>query len=187
MSARADLDRAAAEARAQVDHARAALAASRDASGGGPAKNARQAEEQLHRLRGAVADDVRALRDRLTGLDDGARRGATTAAALGAGALVTLVGSGLAVRRSVRRGLKQREVRQQATAIAKAMAGSVLAPTSSAAVASRSPRGRVGRGALLATLALGAVAGGAALVQQRRSAPVDDADLWLPERDLGPA
>jgi len=184
MSARDDLDRAAAEARAQVSDARAALAASRDASGGGEAKNARQAEEQLHRLRGAVADDVRALRDRLTGLDEGARRGATAAAAIGAGALVTLVGSGLAVRGSVRRGLKQREVRQQATAIARALAGTVAATASPTAAPTRRRRGR---GALLAAIALGAVAGGAALIQQRQNAPVDDADLWLPERDLGPA
>lgn len=183
MSARDDLDRAAAEARAQVADARAALAASRAAGAGGAAKNARQAEQQLHALRGAVADDVRALRDRVGGLDDSARRGAAGAAVAGAATLATLVGSGLAVRGRIRSGLKQRDVRRQATAIARALAGEAL---TTAPTASSPARRRRGRGALLVTLAAGAAVAGAVLAQQRRSAPDDD-DLWLPERDLGAA
>ena len=185
MSARDDLERAASEARAQVGMARDALAASRDARGGGAARNARQAEDQLHALRGAVADDVRALRDRLTGLDASTRRGATTAAVAGAGTLAALVGSGLAVRGKVRRGIAQRGVQKQALAIARAMAGDAFGTGTSMSAAPASRRRR-GRGALFAALAVGAAVAGAAVVQQRR-APVDDEDLWLPERDLGPA
>lgn len=182
MSARDDLTRATEEAKAQVEAARAALAASREARSGGRAKNAREAERQLSALRGAVVDDVRALRGRLGALDPAARRGATTTAVVGAGALATLVGSGLAVRGQVRRRIAQRGVQQQAVAIARALAGSTLD-------APRSPSGRSrrGRGTLITLLAVGAAAAGAAAFQQRRGAPVDDDDLWLPERGPGPA
>jgi hypothetical protein len=185
MSARDDLNRATEEARAQVDAARSALAASRAARSGGPARNPREAERQLHALRGAVSDDVRALRERLTGVDASARRGAATAAVVGAGALASLVGSGLAVRGRVRRTIARRGVQQQAAAIARAM----LTQSSSPDVTPRREGrgGRGGRGALIAVLAVGAAVAGAALLQQQRNAPVDDDDLWLPERDLGPA
>jgi len=187
MSARDDLTRASDEARAQVQAAREALAASRSARAGGSAKNARQAEQQLHALRGAVADDVRALRDRLSSLDPTARRGTVTAAAAGAGGLVALVGSGLAVRSRVRRGLAQRGIQQQALAIARAMVTQTLdAPSPSADRGSRRRGGRRGGGALLTLLAVGATVAGAAIAQQRRSTPVDDDDLWLPERGPGP-
>jgi ATP-dependent exoDNAse (exonuclease V) alpha subunit len=179
MSARDDLARATEEAKAQVDAARAALTASRDARSGGRAKNAREAERQLQALRGAVVDDIRALRGRLGSLDPSARRGATTAAVVGAGALATLVGSGLAVRGRVRRGIAQRGVQQQAFAIARALAGSALD-------APGSPSGRSRRGTLVTLLAVGAAVAGAAALQQRRGAPVDDDDLWLPERGPGP-
>lgn len=185
MSARDDLERAAAEARGQVDAARAALAASRDARGGGTAKDGREAEQQLHALRDAVGDDVRALRDRLVHLDPTVRRGATTAAIAGAGALVALVGSGLAVRSRVRRGIEQRGVERQAIAIARAMAEASLGGGGSDRSSRRSGRRR-GRGALAAALVVGAAVVGAAIVQGRH-APVDDDDLWLPEEDLGPA
>ena len=185
MSARGDLERAAAEARTQVDAARDALAASREARGGGEARNARQAEDQLHALRGAVADDVRALRERLTGIDASTRRGAVTAAVAGAGSLAALVGSGLAVRGRVRRGITQRGVQRQALALARAMAGEALGAATSTVAAPPARRHR-GRAALIATLVVGAAVAGAAVVQQRR-APVDDDGLWLPERDLGPA
>jgi hypothetical protein len=184
MSTRDDLTRAADEARTQVDAAREALAAARDARSGGRARDLRQAEQQLESLRSAVADDVRGLRDRLVSVDPSARRGATIAAAAGAGALAALVGSGLAVRSRVRRASEQRGVQRQALAIARAMVGQQLdaiVPTVTGA-----PGRRRGRGALLGVLAVGAAVAGAALVQQRRDAPVDD-DLWLPERDLGPA
>lgn len=180
MSARSDMDRAAAEARAQVTAAREALAASRAARGGAPARNVRQAEEQLHALRGAVADDVRALRDRLTQLDPSARRGATAALAVGAGTLVALVGSGLAVRSRVRRGIAQRSIEKQAVAIARVLAGDALRTGTRATTAG--PQRRRG-GTALALLAVGAAVAGAALVQRQRVP--DDADLWLPEQELG--
>lgn len=185
MSARDDLERAAAEARAQVGAAREALTASREARGGGEAKDARQAEQQLHALRGAVADDVRALRDRLTSLDASTRRGVATAAVAGAGTLAALVGSGLAVRGRVRRSIARRGVQQQALAIARAIADESLGATTSKG-STPPARRRRGRGALLTALVVGAAVGGAAILQQRR-APADDDDLWLPERDLGPA
>ena len=178
MSTRDDLSRAAEEARTQVEVARQALTASRDARGGS-ARDTRQAEQQLHDLRRAVAGDVHALRDRLTTLDPSARRGAAAAAIAGAGALATLVGTGLTVRSRVRRGLEQRGVQKQALAIARAML-ETTGPSSTA------PRRRRRGGAILSVLAVGAAVAGAVIVQQQRSAPVDDDDLWLPERDLGP-
>lgn len=179
MSGREDLARATAEARAQVRAARDALDASRDAVGGGPAKDARQAEQQLERLRGAVAADLRELRGRMTDLDAGTRRGAALAGLAGAGALAALVGSGLAVRGRVRRGLGRREVERQAQAIAAAMARRTSGGEDG-------PRRR-GRAGLVTALVVGAAVAGAAVVQQRRSAPVDPDDLWIPERRSGPA
>jgi hypothetical protein len=185
MSARDDLTRAADEARAQVREARRALSASRQAHGGGGARNARQAEEQLHALRGAVADDVRALRDRLVALEPSARRGAGVAAAVGAGALATVVGSGLALRSRARRRGAERGAERQARTIAAAMARQALDPGGKAR-GTDMPRRR-GRGGLLAVLVAGAAVAGVAVVQQRRSAPVDPEDLWLPEDAPGPA
>lgn len=179
MSVRDDVARAGDEARAQVSAAKDALAASREARSGGPAKDARQAEQQLHALRGAVADDARALRDRLVGLDPSARRGAAATAAAGAGAVMALVGTGLAARAALRRGAARRSADVQARALAAALARGAFD-----AVQGATSPGRVrrrGRPAL-AALALGAVVAGAVAVQRRRSAPVDDADLWLPEQ-----
>jgi hypothetical protein len=183
MSARDDIARATDEARAQVASARHVLAASREAKGGGAARNAREAERQLHALRGAVVDDLRALRGRVSSTDPSARRGALTVAAAGAGAVATLVGSGLAVRGRIRQGLRQRGVERQAEAIARAMVGRALAPSDTGA----SRGGRRRRGALLTVLVVGAAVAGAAVLQQQRNAPVDDDDLWLPEHDLGPS
>lgn len=191
MSARDDLSRATDEARAQVRAAREALASSRDARTGGVAKDVDQAEQQLAALRDAVAEDLRVLRGRVTGLGDAERRGATIAGIAGAGALATLVGTGLAVRGRVRRVLAQREVQQQARAIASAMArqaadaaADVLAAGTRAGTRAGSRGGRRrGRGALLAALTVGAAVAGAVVVQQRRNAPVDPDDLWLPERE----
>jgi hypothetical protein len=185
MSMRDDVTRAGDEARSQVQAARDALAASRTARGGGPAKNAREAERQLAALRGAVADDVRALRDRVGGLDPAARRGAATVAGASAAAVATLVGSGLALRGSLRRASQQRGLRHQATALALELARQAAGPQDGAGSGARRGR-RTGRRLVGALVVVGAVAG-AAVVAQRRNAPIDDADLWLPEQDLGPA
>jgi hypothetical protein len=181
MSVREDVTRAAEEAREAVESARRALAVSREAKAGSSARSAREAERQLHALRGAVVDDVRALRDRLSASDSSARRGAVTVAAAGAGALVTLVGSGLAVRSRIRRSATQRGVQQQAVAIARAMVDQTLGTPTGKDGARR------GRGALLAVLVVGAAVAGAAVRAQQRTTPVDDDDLWLPERRLGPS
>ncbi len=182
MSARDDLTRATERARAEAQAARDALARSRAAVGGGPAKDVPQAEAQLGALRDAVAGDLRLLRDRLTGMDPAARRTATTATVAGAGALAAVVGAGLLARSGLRRGRGRRDVQRQARALAAALARQQ---------ATDAPRtsGRSGRGAgLLGTaVTLGAAAAGAALLQRRRSAPVDPDDLWLPEREAGPA
>jgi len=179
MSGRDDLARATAEARAQVRAARDALDASRDAVGGDPAKDARQAEQQLERLRGAVASDLRELRGRMTDLDAGTRRGATLAGLAGAGALAALVATGLAVRGRVRRGLGRREAERQARAIAAAMARRTTGGHDGAR-----HRGRAG---LVTALVIGAAVAGAAGVQQRRGAAIDPDDPWIPERPTGPA
>lgn len=178
MSARDDLSRATGEAREQVRAARAALAGSRAERGGGPAKDVAQAEAQLQGLRDAVTDDLRVLRDRVTGMDDRDRRGATLAAVTGAGSLAVLVGTGLAVRGRVRRTLARREVQQQARAIATAMARQAA----DAMASTDAPRSGGRRGGLLSVLAIGAAVTGFVIEQRRRTAPVDPDDLWLPER-----
>lgn len=190
MSARDDLTRATAQARAQVLDARAAVAASRDARSGGPAKNARQAEQQLQALRAAVADDLRGLRSRATGADTSTRRRARTVALTGAGALTALVGAGLATRNAVSGRVDRRSIQRQAAALASALAAqAVVEPTGSA----RSKGGRRdggrrgGRSGLVAVLAVGAAIGAAALLRQRQHALIDPDDLWLPERTAGPA
>lgn len=180
MSARDDLTRATDEARAQVRAARETLARSRDAAGGGPAKDAAQAEAQLGALRDAIATDLRQLRDRATGLDPAARRTATVATVAGAGALAAVVGAGLAARGRMRRTLGRRDVQRQARALAEALARQ---PAADGASGRRSRGG----GVLAAALTLGVAAAGAIAVQRRRTAAVDPDDLWLPERDAGPA
>ncbi len=185
MSTRDDLARAGDEARTQVQAARDALAASREARGGGPARSARDAERQLTALRGAVADDARALRDRIGGLDPAARRGAVTVAGAGLAAAATLVGAGLAVRGSLRRASKERGLRHQATALAVELARQAAVSRGAVPDGARSGRRR-GRTAIGALALVGAAAG-VAVMAQRRSGPIDDADLWLPEQDLGPA
>jgi hypothetical protein len=187
MTAREDIERAADEARAQVRDARAALAASREARGGGAAKDVRQAEAQLLALRDAVAGDARALRDRLAGLDGSARRGVGTIAVAGAGALATLVGGGLMVRGRVRRGVADRGVQRQASAIAAALARELVQPAGAARAPRESGGRRRGRAALIAAVVTGAVVAGRVVAEQRRSAPVDPEDLWLPERGTAPA
>jgi len=185
MSARDDLTRATGEARAQVRSAREALAASRDARSGGTAKDVGEAEQQLAALRDEVATDLRVLRDRVTGLGDAERRGATLASVAGLGTLAALVGTGLAVRGRVRRALSQREVQQQARAIASAMARQAADAAADTVGAGARAGRRRGRGGMLTALTLGAAVAGAFVAQQRRNAPVDPDDLWLPEREPG--
>lgn len=187
MSARDDLTRATDEARAQVRAARDALATARTSRSGGAAKDVAQAEQQLGALRDAVTQDLLVLRDRVSGLGAGERRGATLAAVAGLGTVATVVGTGLALRRSVRRAIGQRDVQRQARAIATAMARQAAdAAASATGTAARAGRRR-GRGGLLTALVVGAAVAGAAAVQQRRTAPVDPDDLWLPEREPGTA
>lgn len=183
MSARDDLTRATGEARAQVRSAREALARSREAAAGGPAKDVAQAEVQLGALREAVATDLRQLRARMSGLDPAARRTATVTTVAGAGALAAVVGVGLAARGQVRRTLGRRDVQRQARALADALARQ---PAADAAPGRRSRGSRGGR-LLAAALTLGAAAAGAVAVQRQRTGPADPDDLWLPERDAGPA
>ena len=190
MSGLDDLNRAAEEARAQVREARDALAASRSARGGGPARNAREAERQLAALREVVADDVRTLRDRVTGKDPAAARALRIAALSTAGAIAGIVGVGVLGRSAVARGSDRRRIERQAIAVARALADQVHvasgAGDSRAGRSSASGSRRRG-GGMLALAVIGAAVAGAVAVQQRRSAPVDPDDLWLPEETLGPA
>jgi len=192
MSGLDDLNRAADEARDQVRAARDALAASRTARGGAPARSAKEAERQLAALRAAVSDDALLLRDRLAGGQDPAASGALRNAVLATAAAVTgVVGLGLLGRGAVRRGAERRSLQRQAVSLARVFAQQGLTSTSpgsrprSDASTAPASRGR-GGGILLLALA-GAAAAGAVLVQQQRGAPVDPDDLWLPERSPGPA
>jgi hypothetical protein len=178
MSVRDEFDAAADEARAKVEEAKAALAASRAAVSGGPARSASQAEQQLERLRASLGRDIRTLRERTASFDPLApgplRRGMLGVAA-GAASLVVV---GIAASAAGSRHQRRREAERQASAIARALLRAQA--TQQAPAAGRSAR-RSGR--RLAVLVAGAaVAAGAGLIAQRRNAPVDDADLWLPER-----
>jgi hypothetical protein len=185
MSALDDLNRAAEDARAQVQEARAALAASRDARAGGPARNAREAERQLHALRAAVTDDARILRDRLTGQDPTAARALRVAALSTTGAIAGVAGAVLLGRRTLGRSTERRRVERQALALAQVLASQV-ASSSRSATATRDRRR--GAGGLFVMAALGAAAiVGTAAIKRRRDAPVDPDDLWLPEETVGPA
>jgi hypothetical protein len=189
MSARDDLTRATDEARAQVRDARAALAATREERSGGPAKNVREAEQQLHALRAAIASDVRSLKHRVTGADTSTRRRVGTVAVAGGAVLSALIGTGLAARSVVSGRVEQRTMERQAAALAAALAERAARATSSAVTGAPPRTGgrRRGRGGLIAVLTVGAAVGAAALVRGRQHAPIDPEDLWLPERNTGPA
>lgn len=182
-----DLDRAAGTARAQVRDARAALAASREAQAGGRARNAREAERQLIALRGAVTSDARELRDRLTGTDPAASRTLGLAAVATTGTIASILGVGLIGRRTLARATERRHIERQAVALGRVLAEQARAAAQDSVGVPASPRRRRRRGGLLAVATLGAAVAGAVILQQRRTAPIDPDDLWLPEEDLGPA
>jgi hypothetical protein len=190
MSGLDDLNRAADEARAQVREAREALAASRDARGGGRARDRSEAERQLLALRGAVEEDVRTLRDRLTGEDPTAARALRVAALATSGAIAGVVGLGVLGRSALSRSAERRSIERQALAVARVLADQARAAASGVSSAASRPsapsRRRRGGGVLLLAV-VGAAVAGAFVVQQRRSAPVDPDDLWLPEETVGPA
>lgn len=188
MSARDDLTRATEDAREQVRDARSAVTSARQARAGGSARNARQAERQLHALRAAVADDVRSLRERATRSDADTRRRARTVGLAGAGALSALLGTGLAARGALSRRSRRRDVQRQAAALAAALADQAARALSAPDGRRSDPNARRGgRVGLITVLAIGAATGAAALVRQRQQAPIDAEDLWLPERSPGPA
>jgi len=181
-----DLERAAVEARSQVREAREALASSRTARGGGRARDVKDAERQLLSLRGAVAEDARLLRARLTGEDAAATRGLRMAALGTSGAVVGLVGAGLLGRGALARRSDRRSVQRQALALARALSAQALSDVMGGDAAAHAPRRRGRSGVVLLALA-GAVATGVVLARQRRIAPIDPDDLWLPVEPSGPA
>jgi hypothetical protein len=187
MSARDDLTRAASEARAQIEDAKHALASSRAQRAGGPARSAREAEQQLHALRGAIAEDLQSLRGQARGLDPTARRGARTVAIAGVTGLVGLVGAGLAARGAVNRGSQRRAVQRQALALAAALADQATFPAMTSHGTRTKPRTAGRRRSSFTLLAVGAAVAAAAVAQRRRTAPIDPDDLWLPELTVGPA
>jgi len=188
MSARDDLARLANEARSQIEDARAGLTGAREARAGGPARDARQAEQQLHALRGAIAADLRSLRGRARDIDPTAQSGARTAAIAGVTGLVGLVGAGLAARSAVNRGAERRSMQRQALALAAALADQAVTPSGPTRARTSGTSRRSGRGgSTLALLVVGAAAAAAGIAWQRRTAPIDPDDLWLPERSVGPA
>lgn len=192
MSVRDDLTRATEDARAQVREARDAVASSRQERSGGPARNARQAEQQLHALRAAIADDLHSLKGRATSADTDARRRAGTMALAGGVALSALIGTGLAARSAVTGRVGRRAIQKQAAALAAALAEQAARANSGSAGSTTGGRARAdgrrrGRGGLVAVLAVGAAIGATALVRQSQQAPIDPDDLWLPERTAGPS
>jgi hypothetical protein len=180
MSARDDLEQAAASARAQVDEARSALAELRAAAGGGPAGSAREAEAQLRTLRTALERDVTTLRERATVTSVTAPGPVRTAAIVAGAGLLAVVGAGVLGRRGLERARSRRRIEQQAHALADALAR--RASDGGAGGSHRQRDGRGGRGALVVALAGAAVAAGIGIVRERRSRPIDPDELWLPER-----
>lgn len=181
-----DLERAADEARSQVREAREALASSRTARGGGRARDAKDAERQLQSLRGAVTEDARLLRKRLSGQDPAATRGLRIAALSASGTVAGIVGAALVGRGALTRRSDRRSLQRQASALARALAAQALTGVAGSEPAPPTPRRRGRRGVMLLALA-GAVTAGAMIAQQRRIAPVDPDDLWLPVEPSGPA
>lgn len=177
MSARDDLEQAAASAREQVDEARSALAQLRAAAGGGPAGSAREAEAQLRTLRTALERDVTTLRERAPLASVTAPGPVRTAAIVAGAGLLAVVGAGVLGRRGLERARSRRRIEQQAVALADA-----LARRASDGDAGGQRDGRGGRGALVVALAGAALAAGVGIVRERRSRPIDPAELWLPER-----
>jgi hypothetical protein len=190
MSARDDLEQAAEQARSRVREAREALASSRSALGGGPARTAKEAERQLLSLRRSVTDDVLSLRERLSGKDAGATRALRITALSTSGAIAGVVGAGLLSRNAITKRSERRSMQQQAVALARALAEQAVnavdrdsAPT--APRSGRRSRGGRRRAALLALA--GATATGVMVAQLRRNATIDEDDLWLPVEPSGPA
>jgi hypothetical protein len=156
---------AADRAREQVDAARRALAETRDAVGGGPAGDPRQAQDQLARLRAAIGADVTTLRARLDGAVEDGSGPVRGGLAVGAAGLVGLVGAGLLVRSRLLRGRERRADDRLAAAVAEALAH-------------RADGAGDGGGRGAALLLGGALAAGAATLMARRRTPPSDAELW---------
>jgi hypothetical protein len=173
MSARGDLEQAAETARQQVQDARDALARTRAAAGGGPARSAREAEEQVASIRAAIERDVRTLRDRAVATDLTAPGPARTAAITAGSGLLAVVGVAALGVGGMRRARARRDIERQARALAGALA------RQASGVVDGSRRGR--SGLLLAATGV-ALAAGAGVLAQRRRRPIDPDDLWLPER-----
>lgn len=177
MSAQEELQRAADLARQRAAEARAALASTRAAVAGGPARNAKHAEEQLDELRASLGRDVVTLRDRAAAFDP--RTGGTLprAAFVAAAGVALVIGVGVAASAAGTRHQRRRDIDRQAAALAQAL----LRAQSNSATPASTRRGL--RSSSIGLLVAGAAVAAALLARnERRSAPVDDADLWLPER-----
>jgi hypothetical protein len=174
MTAREDLEQAAAATRSKVAQARDALARTRAAAGGGPAGSPRRAEEQIESIRTAIEHDVRTLRARAGSVDVTSAGPARTAAIAAGAGLLAVVGVAVAGATGLRRARGRREIDRQARALAAA-----LARQASSAVLDAPRRGR--GGSLLAVTGI-ALAAGVGVIVKRRGRPIDEDDLWLPER-----
>jgi len=176
MSAQQELEQAAELARQKVDEARAALASTRAAVAGGAARNAKHAEEQLDALRASLSRDLGTLRIRAAGFDLRAGGPLPRAAMAAAAGIAVVIGVGVAASAAGTRQQRRREVERQAAALAQALLRAQTSATSS------TPARRGRRSGGLALLVTGAVVAGLA-ARNRRNKPVDDEDLWLPERE----
>jgi hypothetical protein len=177
MSAQEELQRAADLARQKADEARAALASTRAAVAGGPARNAKHAEEQLDELRASIGRDVTTLRDRAAAFDP--RTGGTLprTALVAAAGVALVIGVGVVARAAGTRHQRRRDIDRQAAALAQAL----LRAQTTSSTSGSARRGR--RSSSIGLLVAGAaVAAGLVARNKRRDRQVDDADLWLPER-----
>lgn len=169
---RADQLRGAADrAREQIEEARRALGETRDAVAGGAARDPRQAQDQLARLRTAIGADVATLRGRLDGAAEDGASAVRSGLVAGAVGLVGLVGAGLLVRSRLTRGRERRADDRMAAAVADALA------RRAGATAGRDAGGRAGAGLVTAVVGA-ALAAGAATLTARRRRPPSDAELW---------
>lgn len=176
MRAQEEFQRAAERARLSADEARDALRTTRAAVAGGPARNAKHAEEQMDALRTSLGRDIASLRARAATFDPRAGGTIPRAALTAAAGVALVVAVGVAASAAGTRHQRRRDLERQAAALADALR------RAQANAASPAPARRGRRAGGIGLLVAGAaVAAGLFLRNERRNEPVDDADLWLPE------
>ncbi len=121
MRAQEEFQRAAERARLSADEARDALRTTRAAVAGGPARNAKHAEEQMDALRTSLGRDIASLRARAATFDPRAGGTIPRAALTAAAGVALVVAVGVAASAAGTRHQRRRDLERQAAAPADAL------------------------------------------------------------------